>query len=106
MKECSKCKILKEDSEFYKDYRHIDGLFSECKKCKNNKFKENKKTKEGLLRKMYNSQTYNSRGNGKPLYSREEFISYALKNNDFNFIYSEWIKYNYIYIIKYLLPTE
>ena len=97
MKQCTKCKIIKEDSEFYKDNRHIDGLFSECKKCKNNKLKENKKTKEGLLRKMYNSQTCNSRGNGKPLYSREEFISYALKNNDFNFIYSEWIKYNYIY---------
>ena len=105
MKECSKCKILKEDSEFYKDYRHIGGLFSECKKCKKNKFKENKKTKEGLLRKMYNSQTNNSRGNGKPIYSREEFISYGLNNNDFNFIYSEWIKYNYIYK-KYLLPTE
>lgn len=97
MKECSKCKIIKEDSEFYKDNRHTDGLFSECKKCKNNKLKENKKTKEGLLRKMYNSQTNNSRGNGKPIYSREEFISYGLNNNDFNFIYSEWVKSNYMH---------
>lgn len=97
MKQCSKCKIIKEDSEFYKDNRHTDGLFSECKKCKNNKLKENKKTKEGLLRKMYNSQTSNSRGNGKPLYSREEFISYGLNNNDFNFIYSEWVKSNCMY---------
>lgn len=71
--------------------------FLNVKNVKTTNLKKIKKTKEGLLRKMYNSQTCNSRGNGKPLYSREEFISYVLKNNDFNFIYSEWIKYNYIY---------
>ena len=35
LKQCSKCKTIKENSEFYKDNRHTDGLFSECKKCKN-----------------------------------------------------------------------
>ena len=96
MKECSKCKIIKEDNEFYKDKRHTDGLFSECKKCKNNTLKENKKTKDGLLRKMYNSQTCNSRGNGKPLYTRKEFIEFGLKDYSFNYLYLKWVESNYL----------
>ena len=96
MKQCSKCKLTKEDDEFYKDNRHADGLFSECKKCKNNTMKENKKTKVGLLRKMYNGQTCNSRGNGKPLYSRREFIDFGLNDSNFNHIYSEWVESNYL----------
>lgn len=40
MKICSKCKIKKEESEFYKDRRHSDGLFSQCKDC----FREYQKT--------------------------------------------------------------
>ena len=96
MKQCSKCKTIKENSEFYKDERHTDGLFSECKKCKNNTMKENKKTKVGLLRKMYNSQTCNSRGNGKPLYSMQEFIEFGLNDYNFNCIYLKWVESNYL----------
>lgn len=32
-KRCSKCKQIKSHSEFYKDKRHKDGLFSHCKQC-------------------------------------------------------------------------
>lgn len=34
-KRCTKCKQIKAFSEFYKGWRRIDGLKSECKKCHN-----------------------------------------------------------------------
>lgn len=37
MKTCSKCKIEKEVSEFTKNKTSKDGLFSQCRKCKNNR---------------------------------------------------------------------
>lgn len=35
MKTCTKCKISKPDSEFYKNKQSKDGLYSSCKTCKN-----------------------------------------------------------------------
>lgn len=34
MKTCSRCKVEKDESEFYKDSSHSDGLTSRCKPCK------------------------------------------------------------------------
>lgn len=33
MKVCSKCKIEKDESGFYLDKNHTDGLRSDCKRC-------------------------------------------------------------------------
>lgn len=33
MKTCSKCKVLKPLSEYYKNRRHSDGLQTYCKPC-------------------------------------------------------------------------
>lgn len=35
MKTCTKCHIEKDESEFYKNKRTKDGLYSHCKSCKN-----------------------------------------------------------------------
>ena len=32
-KKCSKCKLVKDESEFNKDFSRKDGLYSSCKKC-------------------------------------------------------------------------
>ncbi len=34
MKQCTKCKEWKDESEFYKDKQKSDGLYSHCKECK------------------------------------------------------------------------
>ena len=33
MKQCTKCKLFKEKSEFFKDKQKKDGLYSQCKDC-------------------------------------------------------------------------
>jgi len=33
MKQCSRCKEVKDETEFYRDDRLKDNLFSECKLC-------------------------------------------------------------------------
>ena len=59
MKKCTKCKILKEESFFYKDSAKKDLLSSECKNCtdiRNNLYKINNKEKYSLQRKVYTKE--------------------------------------------------
>ncbi len=46
-KPCSKCKVEKELSEFYKDSSRKDGLYPQCKKCHNETVKRYSKTDKG-----------------------------------------------------------
>lgn len=47
MKQCTKCKEWKDESEFYKHKLHKDGLSSNCKICINSKIAEYHKTDKG-----------------------------------------------------------
>ena len=66
MKQCSKCKEYKDESEFYKHIKCKDGLFSSCKKCndKHNKqyYKSNKNKWTGYSKRQtdtkYHKQYY------------------------------------------------
>lgn len=40
MKTCSKCKVEKELSEYYKDNKKPDGLRYECKDCKKKQLRD------------------------------------------------------------------
>ena len=39
MKVCTKCGLEKDESEFYKNARYLNGLMSECKSCKKERTK-------------------------------------------------------------------
>ena len=47
VKECSKCGVVKLVSEFYKDKRRKDGLYSHCKLCQNALTKAYSSTEKG-----------------------------------------------------------
>lgn len=56
MKECSKCKIVKEFSSFYKNKRYKDELHIYCKECISNcnlLYRTNNKDKESKRKKEY-----------------------------------------------------
>ena len=62
MKRCSRCNLLKQESEFHKDSGSKDGLYSICKKCKSEYMKKRwkedeeyrlKKREKDKLRKEY-----------------------------------------------------
>ena len=53
MKKCSKCGVEKELSEFYKNKKSNNGIYSICKKCECKKSKEYcRKNKEKIKEKM------------------------------------------------------
>ena len=54
MKICIRCKLEKEESEFYVDKRAGDGLFSSCKRCISVRQKEHRKSdKYKICKKKY-----------------------------------------------------
>lgn len=67
MKECTKCNKVKDFSEFNKDSRNKDGLWSSCKECKaayrrsyylKNKEKENNNSKQWILNNKEKHRSY------------------------------------------------
>jgi hypothetical protein len=54
MKQCSKCKKQKDESEFYTNSRNIDGLDYLCKDCQRADTRERYKNKRGSVKKYNN----------------------------------------------------
>ena len=63
-----------------------------------------RRTKTGLIRRIYSSQKQSSRRRIHPLptYSIDELIDWSLNNEKFNKIYNEWVNSGYK---KELLPS-
>ena len=97
MKICTVCGTLKDLSEFSKKTGGALGINSKCKMCNRVSTAENKRTKRGLLSKIYNSQQRSSskRKMEQPLYEKEEFISRFINDKYFESLYEEWIASGY-----------
>ncbi len=101
MRKCTCCNQIKEKSEFQKN---LKGLRSHCKKCRSINAKEYKKTKFGLILRIYNTQKRNSKKRGHPLpsYTKEELYDWIMAQKLFHHIYNLWKVSDYN---KLLIPS-
>lgn len=102
-KKCTICKTAKPIASFQRDCYKRDGRRSDCKKCCKNRKKEAGRTKLGLLRQRYHDMVKRAEGRdpkavsaaGKPIISKDEFISWAMNNIDFHCQFRKWEESNY-----------
>lgn len=103
-KRCATCSLYIIIGNFYKDANQTDLLTCSCKECIKKKDTDIKRTKIGLLDKMYRAQVTRTNLRGYPAigYSLNEFISYSVKDENFNRLYLYWVNSNYS---KDLIPS-
>ncbi len=77
MKQCSRCKEVKEFTEFSKDKYNKDGLTFRCKKCRNIHYNEYYKNNPEKQKEKNNSQ----KENRKIYYSSEEGIKSSRRSH-------------------------
>ena len=96
-KTCTVCKIEKDLSSFGKSKNSKDGLNQRCKKCATESTKLMRRTKEGLITKIYSSQRSNSkmRNHPEPAYTKQEFKEWMHNQNNFYELYENWKKNNF-----------
>lgn len=97
MKTCNKCKITKELSEFHKHKRHSDGLSTHCKECVNKNIYSKRKTKDGLIARMYSTQKTHSksRGHNSPKYTQHQLKEWLFSQHLFHELYDNWVFSNF-----------
>lgn len=96
MKVCSKCLENKDESEFGKA-DNIYGLRAECKVCKSALDLEARRTKHGLVGKIYGGQRSSSkkRGHAMPTYTRKELAEWLYSQELFHRLYDNWKRLDY-----------
>jgi len=91
-KYCPRCRTTRLASEFYKNNKHKSGLSSYCKVCNSSYSKHKKRTKEGLVKRMYWSQRTNAkqRGHHLPFYTKQELKDWLYSQKIFHELYDNW----------------
>jgi len=93
MKQCTKCKIVKDINLFSTHKLTKDGLNSLCRECDNARAKAYSKTKLGLITAIYGHQRKSStqRGHDMPIYSKKWLTEWLYDQPKFNLLHDEWI---------------
>lgn len=96
-KKCTKCDEIKPISSFSVEKRVMDGFTTCCKKCKNEQELARKRTKTGLILRMYTIQkeSSNRRGYSLPDYSKQDLVKWALSQDIFHETYDNWVNSGY-----------
>jgi hypothetical protein len=96
-KKCSKCGIVKSKTEFSVSGVARDGLSYLCKKCAMSQSLVRERTKKGLIAKIFRTQKTSSKQRSflVPSYTKKELIDWFFKQNDFDFIYQNWVNSGY-----------
>ncbi len=96
-KVCTTCKELLDLSEFNKKTGTPDDLTYECKSCSNLRLLVYKRTKEGLVATLYNTQKQVSkrRKHDKPDYTKEELQAWLYNQEEFSILYDSWVNSGY-----------
>lgn len=97
MKKCNSCGSIKTLDSFNNRKKNKDGKRSTCRLCEHEYDRNYRKTKEGVIVTMYNTQRSSSkkRGHGEPKYSLTELKQNLLNDELFDKIFNEWVKSNY-----------
>ena len=91
MKKCTKCNIITDKFEKNKSLK--DGLAYWCKDCR----KSHKRTKTGLITKIYSAQrsTSKRRGYPKPCYTNLELREWLMAQPLYHELYKKWVESGY-----------
>ena len=91
-KQCTKCELIKNISEFNKHTMTKDKLRQDCKECSQNYIIKYNRTKDGLISKIYSAQRGSSkrRGHTIPTYSKEELKEWLFSQKKFHVLYDNW----------------
>jgi len=96
-KQCSKCKEIKELSEFYKHKGNPDKHSYFCRKCAKKQSQDFHRSKIGLITIIYNSQKQSSkkRGHKQPTYTLFELQNWFDNQKIYNRLYDSWVASGY-----------
>lgn len=91
-KTCSKCKTLKDTSEYHIKKSAKSGRASECRTCNALMSKEYSRTKKGVLSTIYASQRHSSkqREHTMPTYTKRELQKWVFDQLSFHKLYNNW----------------
>ena len=106
MQKCTKCLEKKPLSDFYTDTKRPHWFRYDCKICVRKKIREyrdkTKNTISWMVAKIYSSQRSSSKRRNHPMpeYSSKELLVWIKKQDNFDFLYNNWIKSKYDMMMK------
>ena len=103
-KRCYACGSVKSIDCFGINKTEEDGYSALCKKCNNQKSRDYRKTKNGLILNIYQGQIKGSikRNHPLPKYNKAELKGWILSQHNFNELYNNWVTSGYN---KWLKPS-
>jgi len=99
---CTQCPGEKALSEFGKQKNSKDGLRSCCNDCQKKSNSFYRRSKNGLIGRVYDAQKRRSvkRGHNSPEYNLKELRDWALSQSIFHNLYNAWVSSGYSTMLK------